>query len=420
MFDLIKKDFLTISKSRADLFEALLMPILLISILGFALGNVLFGDSSIDTISVGLIVEQESEQELEALEEELQAEGIPEEAIDQIKQAAEEVDPGTLFTDLIEDEEMSDLIQVERMSTEEAEQALEDDQIAGYFTIPEDFRSAVWHALFLEEEMTTQLGLRIQEEGQVRASVLESVAHSFVEQFNLESSIALALDGEEVDGSEYDLGEEIFLANEEPVNAFQYYTIGMGAMYALSLASIMSSRAFLEKKQHVFGRIMLSGTKPLTYLASKMLSTTLICIAQLAILFLLSTLIFGTFSGRNMDFWINMGYVTVLFSLFVGSVTSLLTALVLYTSSDQASGMFGILVSVLAFFGGSFTPIEQFGEGFRQVASWVPNGTALISYLQLLQGFEWSEIMPLMMRVVVITVGCLLGAVLIFPKRRLD
>jgi ABC-2 type transport system permease protein len=421
MFQLIKKDFLTLSKSRADLFEMLLMPILLIAILGFALGNVLFGEASIDTISVGLVVEQESEQELDLLDEELREEGIPEEAISQIRQAASDIDPGELFVNVIEDDELSDLVQVQRMeTTEEADEALDEDEIAGYYTIPENFRSSVWQALFLEEEHTASLELVVQDEAQIRANILESVAQSFSQQFNLESSLALALDGEDVPEVDLDLGQEIYLTNEEPVNAFQYYTIGMGVMYALSLAPAISSRSFLEKKQHVFGRIMLSGTSPFTYLGSKLFSTTLISMVQLFLLFTLSTLAFGTFSGRTVEFWMNMGYLTLFYSLFVGSVASLLTSLALYSESDQGSGMFGMLVSVLAFFGGSFTPIDQFGESFRQVSSWVPNGTALIGYLQLLQGFEWNEVFPLMLRVIVGTGLCIVTAILLFPKRRLD
>lgn len=425
MFDLVKKDFLTLSKSRSDLFELLLMPFLLISILGFALGGLLFGGEGLDVVPVALVVEEEEAVELEHFEDYLRSEEYAEEWIQPMLSAAEGLDVTELFQSTIASEDLEEVVDVQEMSLEEAEEALEEEEIPGIYIIPEGFRVDAWRAAIVEEESTATIELTVLDEGAIQSDVLESISQSFVRQFNLEMAIARSQEVEEeetadVEDPETTYGENVYLSNEEPISAFQYYTIGMGIMFSLSLAPAMSSRAFLEKKQHVFGRIMLSNTKPMTYLMSKMISATLISMVQLALLFGLSTLVFDTFAGRSIEFWGVVGMVTVIYALFVGSMTSLLTSFALYADSDEGSGIFSMLVSVLAFFGGSFTPIEQFGETFRVIVGWVPNGAALLSYLQVLQGFALSEVQTLLLRIVLFTAIAFIVAVGLFPKRRLD
>lgn len=424
MFNLIKKDFLTLSRSRSDLTELLLMPFILIAILGFALGNLSFEDFTIEQFTVAVVDEQSIESDLEQLEQDLLGEGIPQEVVLNIMMGAEENNPSDLFIDVLNSEDIENLMIIENFESKEAaEAALNEDEVAGVVTIPESFTYNTWRALYFEEEPQSVLDVQVQNYEQIRADVIRSVAENFVAQYNLETSIALATNGEEIESNVEDenLGEVNYLSAAEPITSFQYYTIGMGVMFALSTAPALSSRAFKEKYQHVFGRLMLSGKKPLTYLASKMVAGTLITFIQLLILFLFSTLIFNTFSGRDGQFWSNLLLITGFYSLLVGSVTSLLTSIVLYSNDNATSGFFGgVIVSIFAFIGGSFTPVEQFSETLRRAGNWTPNGAMLTSYLQLMQGLELSEVFPLVMRVIFMTIIFITISIMIFPKRRLD
>ncbi|MDN6640461.1 MAG: ABC transporter permease [Tetragenococcus sp.] len=464
MFNLIKKDFLTLFKSKSELIELLLMPLFLIAILGFALGDVLMGDGGIDTFDVGIVNEQNFEADLDRLEEdlleeglpeeirddivsgaeeELLEEGVPEEAVDEIIADAEEdlldegleetvdefvsnaedIDPANMLTDLLEDEDFEDLMIIHEFDdAQSAEEALDEDELAGYITIPEEFSYDVLRSIYFDEASQATLEVAGQDEGAISSSILQSVVHSFVDQYNLETSIALATDGEaELEEEEdRDYGEIMQLSVEEPVDAFQYFTIGMGVMFALSTAPALASRAFKEKEQHVFGRIMLAGKKPLIYLSSKMASGTLITLVQLSILFIISTLFFGIFDGKDTDFWVNMIYVTGLYSLVVGSITSLLTSISLYANDNSTANLVGSFVPVLGFLGGSLTPVDQFSETLQQLGNWLPNGAVMTSYLQIFQGFGFQDVLPLMVRIIGVTIVCLVLAVIIFPKRRLD
>ncbi|MBM6615655.1 ABC transporter permease [Desemzia sp. RIT804] len=423
MFNLVKKDFLTLSKSKSDLLELLFMPFILIAILGFALGNLIMGGSnSIDTFHIGIVNEQNIEEDLIRLETDLMEQSLPEEMAAELLAGAQQIDPSAVLREVFEDESLEEIMIVNEFAdTESAQEAMKEEEIAGFITIPEAFSYNVWRSIYLEEDSAATLEMTVLTNESLSGVILTSVVTTFVDQYNLETSIALATDGRaETEANTEEHGEIMSLSVEEPISAFQYYTIGMGVMFALSTAPALASRAFKEKEQHVFGRIMLSGTKPLTYLSSKMISGTLVTFIQLVILFLFSTLIFGTFKGRDFDFWIDMGYITGLYSLLIGSITSLLTSISLHSNNNNTVNFFGSFVSVFAFLGGSFTPVEQFSEALKQVGNWTPNGATMTSYLQLMQGFEFQEVLPLMLRVVGMIIICIVVAVIIFPKRRLD
>lgn len=424
MFSLIKKDTLILTRSRSDLTELLLMPFILIAILGLALGNLTLSEFTINAFPVALVQGQSIDRELEDWEEVLENRGVPDDTIPLLTSQAEAMAPGIQLSTLLNDDEVAEWIQVvEYASNEDALEALDEGEVAGVITIPDGFNASVWNAVMFDEDETGVISLEVQNFDNVTTDIIRSVLSTYANQFNLEASIALATEGgAEASGlSDDNYGEITTLTAADPISSFQYYTIGMGVMFALHTAPALASRAFKEKKQHVFGRLMISRMSPLTFLGSKMISGTIITFLQLGILFGLSTLIFGTLRGYPLRFWIDLGMLSLAFSLVVGAITSLLTSITLYSNSDASSGFFGgILVTLFAFVGGSFTPVEQFSEALRSIGNWTPNGAMMTAYLQLMQGFNMSEISPLVTRVAGMTAVLLVISVGLFPKRRLD
>lgn len=424
MFSLIKKDALILTRSRSDLTELLLMPFILIAILGLALGNLTLSEFNINAFPVAFVQGQSLNSELDEWEGQLENRGVPDDMIPVLSSQAEAMAPGSQISTLLGNSDIAEWITVvEYTSHEDALAALDEGEVAGVITIPDGFNASVWDAVMFEEDEAGVISLEVQNFDNVTTDIIRSVLSSYANQFNLEASIAVATDGGAGAAGPQDesYGEITTLTAADPISSFQYYTIGMGAMFALHTAPALASRAFKEKRQHVFGRLMISRMSPLTFLGSKMISGTLITFIQLGILFGLSTLIFGTLRGYSLQFWIDLGLLSLVFSLVVGAITSLLTSITLYSNSDASSGFFGgILVTLFAFVGGSFTPVEQFSEALRSIGNWTPNGAMMTAYLQLMQGFEMSEVIPLVSRVAGMTVVLLAVSVVLFPKRRLS
>lgn len=422
MFNLLKKDLLTLSKNKSEMIELLLTPFLLISILGFALGNLMNNTSSpIETGKIGIVNQQNYEEDLSRLEEDLENENIPEETMKKLLDSSVSIDPINQLKTFLRSDEIKEIMEVKDFDNiKSAEKALENDEIQGIIEIPKEFSYITWRNVLFEDKATTNFDLKVQDKSQLNAIVLESLLNSFVEEYNLQSSIAMT-DKEKVNlDNSNNNGKMINIATEDPVNSFQYYTIGMGVFFAFSTGTIIAARSYREKEQHVFARIMLTNTSPNTYLLSKLLSGTILTFLQLGIIFIFSTLIFGTFGGKDVSFWINMMIITFIYSLLIGSITSLLTSLSLRSNSASNVGFFSSFTAALAFLGGSFTPVETFSESIKTIGNWTPNGAVLTSYLQIMLGFDLIEVMPLLIRVIAMMGIFVIIAIYVFPKRRLN
>ncbi|WP_192983646.1 ABC transporter permease [Marinilactibacillus psychrotolerans] len=422
MFNLLKKDLLTLSKNKSEMIELLLTPFLLISILGFALGNLMNNTSStIETDKIGIVNQQNYEEDLSRLEEDLENENIPEDTMKKLLDSSVSIDPINQLKTFLRSDEIKEIMEVKDFDDiKSAEKALENDEIQGIIEIPKEFSYITWRNVLFEDKATTNFDLKVQDKSQFNAIVLESLLNSFVEEYNLQSSIAMT-DKEKVNlDNSNNNGKMINIATEDPVNSFQYYTIGMGVFFAFSTGTIIAARSYREKEQHVFARIMLTNTSPNTYLLSKLLSGTILTFLQLGIIFIFSTLIFGTFGGKDVMFWINMMIITFIYSLLIGSITSLLTSLSLRSNSASNVGFFSSFTAALAFLGGSFTPVETFSESIKTIGNWTPNGAVLTSYLQIMLGFDLIEVMPLLIRVIAMIGVFVIIAIYVFPKRRLN
>ncbi|SEN87499.1 ABC-2 type transport system permease protein [Amphibacillus marinus] len=423
MWNIFKKDLLTISRDRSEVIMLLGMPFILISILGFALGGLIEGETSISQIPVALVIENDQEADLADFEALLLEQGIPSEAIEEIVAGAKGADPAQVFLDLLEDPELEELIGL--TTYEQAADAaadLEADEVVAVITIPKQFSYHALASIFLNEEPESVIELAVQDREQIRASVIENLIQTFTDRYNLETSILVANDGEPIEASfaEQDFGQVTTVSRAKPVTAFQYYTIGMAAMFALYVGATVSANAFKEKDTHVFARLIMAGERPLRYLTSKAIAATILTFMQLTILFSLSNLLFGTFSGQSSKYWLGMFIITFTFSFVIGGLATLLTAITLQSSQDTVSGIFsGGVVTILAFLGGSFTPVEQISPFIRALGNWTPNGAIMTAYMQLIQGFELTSIMPLLYRVIVMAVVLIVIALIIFPKRRI-
>ncbi|HHU20528.1 MAG TPA: ABC transporter permease [Bacilli bacterium] len=423
MWNLIRKDFLTISRDRSEVLILLVMPMVLIAILGFALGSIMFGTVDMDPIPVALIIENDLEQDLDHFREDLIAEGLPEQAIEQMIASAGTIDPAASLETVLHSPELSDMIDLkENYDQEQAEAALATDEVLAVITIPEQFSYQTLLAFYLAEETDASIELFVQDHEQIQATIVEGILTSFSDQYNLELSMAFATEGE---GVETSISEENFgvinhFSSGKPVSAFQYYTIGMAVMFALYVASTVSSNAFKEKESHVFARLMMTGARPLNYLLSKVVSAVVLTLIQLTILFVTSTLFFQTFTDTGIEFWASLAIISFVFSLVIGGFAAFMTAIAIQFNNDAISGFFsGGAVVIFAFLGGSLSPVEYFSPLMRELGNWTPNGAMMTAYLQLIQGFNLTEFLPMLYRVLLMAVLFITLAVAIFPKRRL-
>ena len=93
MFHLVKKDFSLMRRDRSELISLLLMPFILISILGLALGNLTMRGFSINSFPVAMVVEQNLSEERDTFEQSLRDLGLPEEQLNERLMITEMTEP---------------------------------------------------------------------------------------------------------------------------------------------------------------------------------------------------------------------------------------------------------------------------------------------------------------------------------------
>lgn len=412
MLNLLKKDMLTISKARSEVLILLVMPFVLIAILGLSLGGLMTGSAEIEPIHLAVVDETTERDSDPAI---LLDQGLPGE---QATAVIDNLKVNRQIMTVIETLEKEQLLVTEKMTPEAANEALNHADVEGVLTIPDALTTQVLTVMG-GGEATESLQLEVIDETTIQSQVLRQIFHRFTSEYNLMMSIQTIKGDTLVVPEDVTLGETKTIETTTEVSAFQYFTIGMAMMFSLYVASSISSNAFIEKKQDVLLRMMLAGEKPVRYLLSKVVSGYVLAVMQLGILFGLSQLLFDTFSERSSEFWFTIIAVTFIYATVIGALTALLTSLTLMMPTDSVSGIFsGLVVTLFAFLGGSFTPVEQISPFIRTLGNWTPNGAMMTVYLQQIQGYSLSDSMPLLMRILLLSAILFIIAWGLFPKRR--
>lgn len=409
------KDIMLLLRDRSELLVLLAMPFLLIAILGFSLRGIFSGDLEALEMDIALVSEEDEAQAVASLQDEIEEKGLPPEQAQSVKQAVESASPQTMLVTLLEDENLSELITVERMGQTQAQESLDQETVDAVITLPQGFTEDSLRNMLFGSSEGGELELLVADLSSPQTDVLHSILQEFVRTVNFEASIS-RLSGQESAG-EVSGGIETITARE-PITSFQYYTIGMAVMFVLFVGSTIAGQANLEQKQMVFDRIRLSNRPPLLYLSSKAIAAAAIVFVQLTLLFSLSALLFQTFAADSWAFWSGIAIISIVLSLSVGCLAALMVALTLRLESDAVPAIFsGGVISLMAFVGGSFMPLDGMPELLRAIGNWTPNGAALSAYFSWLLEPELDQLTGPLMRIAIVAAVFLLLALALFPRK---
>ncbi|HSJ36826.1 MAG TPA: ABC transporter permease, partial [Planococcus sp. (in: firmicutes)] len=261
------KDIMLLLRDRSELLVLLAMPFLLIAILGFSLRGIFSGDLEALEMDVAFVTLDDEAQAVEAIQNEIDAMGIPQADAEALKQAAASISPQTLLISLLESENLNGLITLQRMDPAQAAESLEDEAIDAAITIPQGFTEASLRNMLLGSSGAADIQMLAADLNSSKANVLHSILEEFVQTVNFEAAIS-RLAGGAVATTEPAGGIET-ITSRPPISSFQFYTIGMAVMFVLFVGSTIAGQANLEQKHMVFDRILLSNRPPLLYLGSK-------------------------------------------------------------------------------------------------------------------------------------------------------
>ena len=426
--DIIRKDILVVLRDVKALIFILLMPIVLMVILGLALGGIFQSGFSIGTINVA-VVDHTKASEAAAAEQSL----LPyTDSFD-----AEMI---SLYSALDSDE-ISSFLNYQITSDDDAQRLLDQGEIDAVITIPEGYLTDVAQSLQGGGTVTT-VSVQGSKQSTLKTSIVAGIVKAYADSISSVSAdfdvlLQTVLDsgspalaqtvmgnlniGEYVENSIRASASEAVsiqskgIESRQTLNSFTYYAIAITCMFMLYSSGQGSSFLYTESEEKTLQRLSAAGVSTKKLLLGKSAAVFILCLVQLTVLFAFSTLAFDIDWGNALGLVI----ISVCAAISVTGLGVLLMVMVYRTANPRIGTVFqSILVQVLALFGGSYIPLSILPKFFSVVSLITPNGLAVNAYTENVTGASLLEILPYLAGSVALGAVLYFIGVLLFPRER--
>jgi len=414
MINIFLKDLKLFLSDKKTLASIILMPIILTTILSFALSGS-FGEAGSDwTLNIGVVKEYDKNIE-ESKFTEFMVDFADRYNVDIEKFQAgenqfEEFNPEKIFfEDYLGNEEIKNFLNYEILSREDGIRKLDNKEISSLIILPKNYIYDMYINTFSNFRNKVEIEVMSHPDMNYSGSITRELTKNFNE---IMSSIIISknvyfesaspyLDLESIgenipeilNSNEYKNGEinieERAIDSKNYISSFAYYTVAMLAMFVLFVSSYGGKFILDEKRNNTFQRQIVSGKILQEILLGKFLMMATMVLIQSSVMIGFSKFVFKI----N---WINLPQIigiTILSSLMVASLGLMITAITLKTNNYKISDAFSSgVVQVLALFGGSYIPLEIMPKFIGAVGRYTPNGAVLKAYIKTLEGYGFSDI----------------------------
>ena len=415
---IVKKQALILLRNPIQILLLVGLPIILIAILSTALGGMMMGGGSPNIhVKVALVEHGDEEEEIQRFLRELEDEGMPREAIKEMETGIEQMAPVSMLKDeVFGSEEAREFVELHEVEAAELTEILDDNSYTAVVEVPENFTYESLEYLVLNHNSQPVLEVSQNDEQQIGPMIVNEILTQFQEQLTL--GAFLQKNGIEQGAIQVDegifTGEALTLDQENPIGSQEYYAVGMTVMNVLFIASTIGTIAFMEKKIHVFDRIILGNVSRWEYFIGVLLSGTLFSFIHLLIVYGFSWIVYGVKWPNLLSFFT----VTASLAIAIGGIAVLLTAISYRFNSEMITNFFsGIVVTLMAVLGGSFFPIGDSSAFIQMLGNLTPNGAGMSSYLMILRGDDIGEISHHVLFLVLFAATSIIIAAISFPKR---
>ncbi|MGG4267937.1 ABC transporter permease [Peribacillus simplex] len=359
------KDFKVRATDKRGFTMMLIMPLVLTMILGAALKDIVGGDEGFRETTVGLYVTEKDE-----------------------------------MADLLKRDvlEKTKFLTVKSVDSEAVlEKMVKDGDVGVGISIP-----AKWSEHLEEATLFTD------QDKQFKAAVVESIIISFIDRVQTISTVSqivmedLAATRSVSTGSEnigevskplMDSGKGNIEVSDQSIGAksvtsMQYYAAAMLAMFLLFNVTLGAKSIIQERRTETLARLNCTPTSKYGILVGKFLGTLYFAFIQFCLFYIATSIFFNVNWGENKGQVILTGFA---YSLAVAGLSMLLAAFI--TQEKTADLISGIGIQLFAIIGGSMLPIYVFPESFKAISALTPNSWALSSFLDIMSGVGWSELL---------------------------
>lgn len=407
IWQIVKKQALIFLRNKQQLILLLVFPVLLITILSTALAGVMGEDDSTLEIDVVMVEHESEKDQIKAWMEENDAVNLPEEMISSlfiIERLKEDV-----FGSIAD-------VTVTEIVPEEKKEVVKQEDFAVLIDVPENFTKQMLDVMWKETGTAPTLQFLKNTDRPMSADVVEEIMNQYQEQLLMRTfARSYEIDLKEMNRiTESITSTTTTIDHMKEVSAKEYYTIGMAVMNVLFIASTIGVYAFQEKKSNVYNRMIVANISPWIYFSGIFISAFVFSFMQLIFIFTMAWIFFGVTWSHITGFLV----ITIALAAAVAGTAVLLTSISFRVNSMAIMSFFSsIIVSVSAFFGGSYLPVKEASKFIEWVGNVTPNGASMSAYLKLLQGEGVSELGTYILYLCGYACVLIVIAGLTFPKR---
>ncbi|HAS72645.1 MAG TPA: hypothetical protein DCS67_00700 [Clostridiales bacterium UBA8960] len=406
LLKLFVKDVKVLLSDKKSLMIFILMPIILTTILSFALSGSFGEPGKMDAIKVGIVKQYDREEELSNfMETAHQMMGtLPEGDL-----TASLDFESIFFESFLGDDYLKRIMTATNMSEAVAYEALENGSIAALVILPEGFIFNQYVNFLLPNRNNIEIEIVGHPDYNYSTQIVSSIFNSYFDTMNkrvVNKNVFLevgsnylppnvlfsqieAVMNEEIQGA---YGTQVKL-NQVPgkkhISSFTYYSIAMMAMFILYSAGHTGRELLNEKKMLTLDRGVVSGVHYGKVLAAKFFMTVSLCFFQMSALILYSTFLLRVDWNNPIKVIVGIFFS----SLAVSGLGVFISSITLTAENYKIANMFeNVLVHVFALIGGSYIPIEVLPKIFMTLKNFALNGVVLDLFIQTYQDATWNRL----------------------------
>ncbi|BEP28265.1 ABC transporter permease [Helicovermis profundi] len=432
----IIKDIKVIFSDKKALLILILMPIILSTILSFALNGVFNSDSKILKFNIAVVKEYNNDNVDEQIKQKIENSLFSSKDEDSFKISDTGLDynpEDIFFKQFLENDEIKKIMTYKVMDMDKANLLLNNNKISAIIVLPKNFIVDNYINMFTTFRNRVDIRFIKNPSRSISSSIALDILNAYsstVEdiivtknvyiekgiKYNISNIFASKMNRTlfSKDSNNFKVNiNRVKINGKEAISSFTYYSIGMIAMFILFSASHGSVMLLKEKKELTYSREILAGVKRSTILFSKFFVIYFLTIIQMFFLFMYSSFIL------KVNFVsIPIVVLIVILAAFAISGFGILLSSIMFKSENYklVSVLSGFGFQVMALFGGSYLPIEVLPKSIRFISYLPINGLVMKSLLKISNGYGVNDIQNYLYLLVVNGVVFLLLGVLIFNK----
>lgn len=419
MINIIIKDLKVIFSDKKALAIMILMPVILTTILSFALKGSFSSESGSDfePVDIAVVRRYNSGEDSELFEDSLSNNFLLKEmgkaALRDLKEAGKEIDPEKIFfKEFMDSEDVSKFIRYSIKDEPEAMAMLKNGKISAIVILPERFVYNMKINLLTPFRNNMEIKVLTNPDKSISGKIVKSVIDAYTNSILsviigknviIEAAMANNPGIKGFNGMKDIMNvmadvmksikintDDVVLEGRKTIESSDYYAAAMMTMFILFAAGQGGRMLLEEKDNRTYERMVVGGVSRFKILIGKFFSVFITAIFQIVVMITFSHIALRVEWGDLMS----VLFISIAAAFAVAGLGSFIGAVTYSSGNYKIANTFeNIIIQGMALLGGSFFPIDVMPKFMQRLSFLSLNGVALKSYLKVLTGYHAADVL---------------------------